>query len=309
MDIHRISYFKNRLRGKIEFKNWVNRLEAENNCTYEQYEVFTDLGKTHVWGYNTKKTMPETLVIFPGARTTALIWDLDNGLSPLKEKYKIYLVETNGLPNLSDGASPNIKTADYGTWAATVLERLQIEKAYIAGASFGALIAAKLAITHPEKIKSIFMLNPGCLQPFSLSIKNLYYNILPIVRPTTSNVRTFLNKAIFKKPTHQLSSQAEQLLIDYELLALKEYKDKTQKPYFMKEELHSCKATVHLILGDADILFPFQASLKNAERYLPNLENTIVFSGVGHGIETYAPAIEYIKNSIEINSKKIELVS
>ena len=49
------------------------------------------------------------MVIFPGFRTSSLFWDMDNALAPLKKDYRIYLVETNGQPNLSDGNNPDIK--------------------------------------------------------------------------------------------------------------------------------------------------------------------------------------------------------
>lgn len=79
------------------------------------------------------------------------------------------MIETNGLPNLSSGATPDIKSLDCGIWASEVLGKLNIETAFVAGASFGGFICMKLGIVNPEKIKAAFLLNPGCLQPFSLT--------------------------------------------------------------------------------------------------------------------------------------------
>jgi pimeloyl-ACP methyl ester carboxylesterase len=156
-------------------------------------------------------------------------------------KLRIFMVETNGLPNLSDGATPDIKTLDYGHWAHEVMDGLGIEKAFVAGASFGGLIAMKLALTNPEKIKAAFLLNPGCLQPFSLTFSNLYYNLLPIISTNAKNVLKFLDKAVFSKPNHRLSSFSEQMLVDYEVFAISRYKDNTQKPYYMDTELSKVK--------------------------------------------------------------------
>jgi hypothetical protein len=83
-----------------------------------------------VWALNSRDTTLETLVIFPGARTTSLIWDLDKGLDNLTYKLRIFMVETNGLPNLSDGETPDIDSLDYGIWAAEVLELLKIDKGF-----------------------------------------------------------------------------------------------------------------------------------------------------------------------------------
>lgn len=298
MKIRSKSYFKNEPTDQNYFESWVTQLEKKNERQYERLVVQTSLGKTHVWGLNTKENHLDTLVIFPGARTTSLIWDFDKGLDNLNHKMRIFMVETNGLPNLSNGESPEIKSLDYGYWADEVFEKLKIKKAFIAGASFGGLICMKMGIVKPEKIAAIFLLNPGCLQPFSLTIKNLYYNLLPIISPTKKNVLTFLDKAVFSKPNHKLSEFSEKMLMDYEVFAIKKYEDKTQKPYYMDEQLAEVTVDTYLLLGDKDLLFPFEKSIENAQKHIKSLEIK-VFSEVGHGIETYEKAMNYIGDKIQ----------
>lgn len=307
MKIHRTSRFKDEKNDLAFFEMWVNQLESLNGRKYERFELSTSLGKTHVWGLNTQEEDLETLVIFPGARTTSLIWDFDKGLENLNNPMKIFLVEPNGLPNLSEGKTPDILSLDYGRWANEVLEGLDIENAFLAGASFGGLICMKLAIVHPEKVKAMFLLNPGCLQPFSLGIKNLYYNLLPIFKPTEENVEKFLNKAIFSKPNHQLSASSEKMLVDYEIFAISRYDDKTQKPYFMEKELKKAKVETYLVLGDQDLLFPLQKSIESAMRHLKHLKEIKVFQNVGHGIETYDKALNYIGQTIRKHSGNLQL--
>nr|WP_294949143.1 alpha/beta hydrolase [uncultured Mucilaginibacter sp.] len=299
MQIKATSHFKNPETDTSWFKNWVARLEKANNKTYQNIRITTSLGQTQVWGINTQLKDAETLVIFPGARTTSLFWDLDKGLANLGHPLKIYLVETNGLPNLSDGQTPDIRSEGYGEWASEVLDKLNISKAYVAGASFGGLIAMKLCITHPQKVQAAFLLNPGCLQPFSLTLKNLYYNLLPILFTSEKNIRLFLDKAILCKPTHQLSPTAEQLLIDYEVFAISRYKDNTQKPYDMDKELLKVNTPTYLLEGTADILFPYQKSVAAAKSKISSLKDVKVFDNVGHGVETYAQAMAYIGEMIK----------
>lgn len=294
MEIKFKSSFKKPAEDKQWFNSWVSELERFNNKTYTRLEVRTTLGKTHIWGLNTDKTNLETIVIFPGARTSVLFWDFDNNLAELEKHFRIFLVETNGLPNLSDGDTPDIKTLGYGEWASEILDQLKIEKAFVAGASFGGLICMKLCIVSPTKIKAAFLLNPGCLQPFSLSLKNLYYNILPIIVPSRKNVLKFLDKAVFCKPYHKLSDTAEKLIVDYEVFALTRYKDKTQKPYYMGDELLSVITDTYLLEGDSDLLFPFQKSIDNARAKIKSLKEVAVFPNVGHGIETDSKAINFI---------------
>jgi pimeloyl-ACP methyl ester carboxylesterase len=291
------SHFKEPKTDLTWLESWVCMIEHRNGRTYERISLQTSLGHTHIWGLNLHLDSSESIVIFPGARTASLFWDIDGQLALLNQ-YKIYLVETNGLPNWSDGNSPDIHSTDYGHWAAEIIEQLALKETYVAGASFGGLICMKLALVRPDLIKSIFLLNPGCLQPFSLSFKNLYYNLLPVFCPTERNIRKFLDKAVFCKPTHQLPTESEQLLVDYEVFALKRYKDRTQKPYYMEKELAHVSSEIYLILGKQDLLFPYQRSVENAKKYIQNLKEIHVFEQVGHGIETYRPAIEYLANVI-----------
>lgn len=299
MNIKSRSYFKDESIDLAYFESWVKQLESNNGRVYERIELQTALGKTHVWGLNTQDTTLETLVIFPGARTTPLIWDFDKGLDNIHQELRIFMVETNGLPNLSNGDSPDIHSLDYGVWAAEVLEKLKIEKVFIAGASFGGLICMKLGIVKPEVVKAAFLLNPGCLQPFSMTMKNLYFNLLPIIKPTEKNVSKFLDKAVFSKPNHQLSKVSEQMLIDYEVFAISRYKDKTQKPYYMDKQLNEVKVNTYLLEGDKDLLFPFQKSINNAKKHIKTLKGIIIFNNVGHGIETHDKAMNYIGEIIK----------
>lgn len=296
MKIHRTSYFKNPEQDHLWFRNWVNRLERANGRNYGEKVIHTSLGKTHIWILKNFDPKQETLLVFPGARTTVLFWDLDRNLNVLIDQVNIFLVETNGLPNLSEGNTPDIKGKDYGFWAQEIVDNLGLDKVFVAGASFGGLICMKMALVCPERMHAAFLLNPGCLQTFSLSFKNLYYNILPILSPTETNVRKFLDQAILSYPHHVLSKEAEQLLVDYEVFAIKNYKDNTQKPYDMGKELDQVSVPVYLLLGEKDLLFPYKKSVDNAKDHVYSLREIKIFEQVGHGIETFQPALQQVKN-------------
>lgn len=299
MIIKRTSGFKNPAEDLAWFDQWVQQLEKTNGRTYDRISIQTALGCTQVWGWQTADTSLDALVIFPGARTTPLIWDFDRGLDHIGHPMRIFLVETNGLPNPSDGQTPDIKGLGYGEWATEVLDHLHLDRVFVAGASFGGLICMKLAIVSPARIRAAFLLNPGCLQPFSMRWSNLYYNLLPLFSPSPSNVRLFLDKAVFDKPNHRLSEAAEQMLVDYEVFAITRYKDKTQKPYYMDEQLTRVNVDTYLLEGDKDLLFPYQKSIANARRQIRSLKDVRVFADVGHGIETYPEALRHLGETIQ----------
>jgi pimeloyl-ACP methyl ester carboxylesterase len=298
MKIVRHSSFKNSESDIQSFYNWVNRLQNHTGRVYQKLELTTALGKTLVWRTG-KPDSTLKLVIFPGFRTTPLFWDLDKGLDFYVNDFDVYLVETNGQPNPSDGNSPAIKGLGYGEWASELLDKLQLEKPIIAGASFGGQICMKLSMFSPDRFKAAFLLNPGGIQPISLSWKNIYSNLLPLLIPSKKNIATFLDNAVFHKPYHYLDPIPYSLLLDFEHLAITRYRDKTQKPYFMKGEFEKIKSPMYLIEGEKDLLFPAHKSVENAKKFIGTLRDSIIFPNVGHGIETYRPVHEEVAEIIK----------
>ena len=209
------------------------------------------------------------------------------------------MVETNGQPNLSEGNTPNIKSLDYGIWGEEIFNELEIDKAFICGASFGGLLCMKISIYMPERINAAILLNPGCFRFVSLGYKNIYYNLLPIFKTSRKNISKFLDKVVFHKPLHEISYEGEQLLIDYLALAIKEYKDNTQKPYYMKDQLNQVKVDTYLILGEFDILLPYEKSIRNAKAHLGENLKKIYLEKSGHGIELHSKAINRISEIIK----------
>lgn len=94
------------------------------------------------------------------------------------------------------------------------------------------------------------------------------------------------------------------MLVDYEVFAISRYKDRTQKPYYMDSELNEVSVDTYLLEGDKDLLFPFQKSIDNAKKHIKSLKETRVFHNVGHGIETYNKAMNYIGEIIKSNNAK-----
>jgi pimeloyl-ACP methyl ester carboxylesterase len=292
--IKKKSYFKNEPAHELWFENWVKKLEKMNNRQYERLSLETSLGKTVVFSLNTTSTHLPAFVIFPGFRTTSLIWDLDNGLDSFSKHFRVYLIETNGQPNLSEGNSPSIKSLDYGRWGEELLNALSIEKAFIAGASFGGLVCMKISIVIPDRIKAAFLLNPGCFRLVSMHPKNLYYNFLPIISTTKNNIQKFLNEVVFDKPNHQLSVNGEQHLIEYLEYVLLNYKDNTEKPYYMGKQLDDIQVDTYLFQGTGDILIPYKKSERRARKRLKHRLKLVKTVSAGHGIETHRPTLDQI---------------
>jgi len=295
--IKNTSGFKDQELDHQWFHQWVERLTAHTGNVYQLQFADTSLGKTAVYTLAGIDFNKPPLVIFPGYRTSSLFWDLQGGLDILSRKYRLYLVETNGQPNLSDGNSPDITTNDYGWWAQEVLNALNLDTCFIAGASFGGQICMKLGIVAPQRIQAAFLLNPAGLRTFSLNYQNVFFNLLPILSPKDNHIGQFIEHVILHPPEHQLNEQAFQLLAEHVFWAITRHIDRNQKPYYMGRELTEVQIPIHLILGENDVLFRCNQAVKNAKKYLPNLQSVSILKGMGHGIETDASTAEVIVES------------
>ena len=67
----------------------------------------------------------------------------------------------------------------------------------------------------------------------------------------------------------------------------------------MNKQLEEVNVDTFLLEGDKDLLFPFEKSIINAKRQIKKLKEVKVFNNVGHGIETYDKALNYIGEQIK----------
>jgi pimeloyl-ACP methyl ester carboxylesterase len=289
------STFKNPAEAALFLEDWNQQVEALNGFAYERINLTTSFGNTRVWAANTHLKDAKTMVFFPGARTCGLFWDMDNALQPFRENYRYYIVEVNGQPSLSDGQNPAVKTNDYGIWATEVLDGLRLKKTTIAGASLGGLICLKLCLQSPERVKKAILVNPAGIQPFSSSIRNLYYNLLPMLLPTPRNLDRFLDKAIFCSPHDSVPTAYRQLISNYLLYALVNHQFRGDYPApLKKEELRRLTTDIYLILGEKDLLFPPDETIRLAEEHIMTLQGSQILPNTAHGIETSKEAIRLI---------------
>lgn len=295
MSATKSSYFTNPTEAKEFLERWNTKVQTLNNFFYEKIEVETSFGKTVVWGSNTQRTELETLVFFPGARTCALFWDMNNALAGLRKNYRIYIVEVNGQPNVSDGLCPDMKNNELGVWATEIFKKLSIAKASVVTASFGGIVAMKLCLESPSLVdKAVLMATPG-IRGFSMSLKNLYYNILPMISPTQKNLDKFLNMAIFHPPHHAVPAAYYKLISEYLLYVLRNHKFKGEYPApLRKEELNRLKNDIYLILGDKDLLYPPSRTIKIAQKNIASLKDIKLVANTAHGIETSKEAIQIV---------------
>lgn len=273
---------------------WIGLVQALNNTYYQKLTVQSSFGEVSVLAAGSNRPELEPLVILPGARTFGMYWDLNNNLGPLKENFRIYLVDVVGQPGLSSGNSPDVRGNEFGLWMVEVLDALGLVDVNVAGASFGGLLAIKLANVARRRIKKMVLLNPIGFSYISLAPASLFWNLLPIVWPNHQNVARFVDHIVLAGGD-ELPEGRREMLIEIILQTLRRFNFKADLPYKMPDsELTGWSVPTWLILGEKDALIPHQNTITRARAVTQDLREVHILKNTGHGIELSKSAMELL---------------
>jgi pimeloyl-ACP methyl ester carboxylesterase len=271
---------------------WLKDVLRTNELPYERFEAETFLGKTSVLAKNHGREDLEAIIFLPGGRTCGIFWDINNNLAPLYNDFRIYLVDVNGQPGLSDGNAPPIESDGYGRWLQELVGNLGLPQANFVGASFGGSLIMKLGEVDSGLIKRAVMCNPAGFVNISIKPRNIYYLLMPLLLPSKKTVQNFLNKIALHEDFALAPKKREQLA-EFMLYTNMYFQMGAENPRpFADETLRKLEAPAYLILDRDDIFIPQQKTFERAAKLLPNLVETIWLEKHGHGIEL-AEAIGY----------------
>jgi pimeloyl-ACP methyl ester carboxylesterase len=295
MKIKRVSSYKSPA-DRAFVDEWLDRVQRENDFAYQKLKIPTFFGETVVLAHNHDRQNLAPLVYFPGFRTSGIFFDLNNNLAKLKKDFRLYLVDAIGQPGMSAGNTPDAKSGEYAEWIGEVLDGLGLEKAAVAGASFGGCLCLKAARHLRGRITKAILLNPSGLTSVSFAPKTSFYNLMPLIFPNRKTIENFMEYVVFGAKEN-VSAACWNAVAEFELHAVKNFRLKADYPYKMSDaELADIDVPIYLILGAGDRLIPPQKTLARARKLLPTLKETHLLKGVGHGIECSHEAIRIVEN-------------
>jgi len=279
-----VSEYKNE-NSRQWLVNWLENVLQANDLSYERLEIETFLGSTSVLAKNHERTDLEPVIFLPGGRTCGVFWDINRNLAPLYDDYRIYLIDVNGQPGLSDGRAPSLESDGYGRWLCELLNGLSLTDANFVGASFGGSLILKLGEIDSRPIKRAVMCNPAGFVNISINPRNLYYLLMPLIFPSKKTVKNFLNKIVFH-PEFELEAKKSEQLAEFILYTNKYFSMGAENPRpFPDETLKKLDAPAFLILDRDDYFIQQRETSARAEKLLPNLTETVWLEKHGHGIE------------------------
>lgn len=136
----------------------------------------------------------EPLVLIHGGLTT--ISEIQGWVRPLAETRQVIAVEMQGHGHTADTDRP-MSFATMADDIAALLDQLNIQKADLVGHSFGAAVAIRAAIQHPDKVRRLVVIS-------SPHARSSWY---PEVQQGMSQINASLAENIMQTPTGKLSQQ------------------------------------------------------------------------------------------------------
>ena len=145
----------------------------------------TDYGTTHLLASG-HETAPVVLLL-PGGGATATAWSAV--AARLSVTRRVVAVDPIGQPGLSTtGRRPLTSAADLADWLDQVLDWLGVQRATLAGHSYGAWLALRYALHAPARVSRLVLLDPSsCFAPLSMAYR--LHSIPLLARPSAERAR------------------------------------------------------------------------------------------------------------------------
>ena len=230
----------------------------------------------------------ETIVFLNGLSQTTIAWSLTT--PAFKNDYRIVLIDF-----IFQGQSEkNAEWRNFDTHAndvISVLDHLKIDKAIIAGLSYGSLVAQHLGVNHGKRISKLILMSTFAHKtPYYEAIELSWWRaleyggyglMLDIMLPSV------LSEGYFKNPLFpiDLMKQARQEAND-DKQALFKFMEATKQRSDYRPELKKIRVPTLVIQGEKDALFPVHMA-EEVTTAIPGSKLTVI-PLVGHTLNLEA---------------------
>ena len=180
---------------------------------HEVRDIATHFGSTRVTVSGPKGA--PALVLIAGISSAGAVSWFEN-IAELTREYRVFALDTIGLAGRSIVSNPPQNKDDYAEWLDEVVSILDLPPVVLVGHGHGGWIAAYFATRHPERVRSLVLLDPADAL-VQVSKTKLLKAIIPLLFPTKSNLRPIL------LGSHQ-STQISELWVESVFLGMRYFR-------------------------------------------------------------------------------------
>lgn len=243
----------------------------------EEMTVPTDYGPTHVNAFGSKG-LPN-LVLLHGMGASSTMWAPN--IETLSRHFRVFALDTIGDLGKSRCEIRCRRGQDYAKWLGDAFDGLEIDKAFIAGVSYGGWIAFHFAIYAPEKTAKIVSIAPAAT--FHRIHPAFFMRAIPILLIPIKSVQRYLRLRFIC----WISGAPEMNLLESEPLwrqymcgaSLARVKPVTPPTIFDDGELRKITMPTLLLVGEKEVIYSPHAVIGRARRTIPHIDAQLVPDG------------------------------
>lgn len=268
---------------------------------FEEQDVKTSFGNAHVIVCG--PTTGEPLILLHGMNASSTMWYPN--VQALSKQYRIYAIDFLLEPGKSICKGEISSTDQIVNWYYEIFDALDLKKMNLLGASRGGWLAINIALHSQSRIDKIALLSPAqaftWIKPMPKVMSNITYSISPKRRKLRRILGTMTSDV----------DKINQVYINQYYIATQEAtinKCILQMTPFSSTQLKSLTIPVLVLIGDDDIINN-ESSLKEAKKYLPNVQTAII-KKAGHFLSIDQPEIvnrkvlDFLNQNNNLSAKK-----
>jgi pimeloyl-ACP methyl ester carboxylesterase len=262
--MNNLSVFKTP-EGEAQFLTAYDAILARWPVPYEELNIPTSFGTTHIIANGKPNAKP--LILLHCSMGTATAWLLN--VAELSKQYRVYAIDVIGEPNKSVPSRKVKNRNEFAQWLLDVFNKLNINRANIIGNSYGGFLALNQASHTPDRIERIVLISPAAT--FAQIWPFYFHMYLPMILGL---------KKSFKKAGEWIQ---QGIAFDNDWSKLSQIVYKYGKPInmvfpivFKKTELQVVQNPVLLLIGDKEVIYKPEKTIKKAKQLMPTLQAEIV---------------------------------
>ena len=250
---------------------------AEWPTPYESVYLDTSYGQVHVIVSGPEDAPP--LLLMHAAAVSSWSWMYN--VEALNQHYRTYAIDTIGEVGKSRLDSLEDIPADGRAWSdlvAEIADMLGVEKAYVAGASYGGYIATNYALDYPERVEKLALLGPMGMTPSTgkTAARITMASMFPLGPVQTNTLHWALGDDPFV-----LQQYGEW----FRLVMTGSFPKESAPKSFTPEQLEGMEVPVLLVLGTKDNLTGSPETVRPLAEHVPGIRIEVLDTAHLIGVE------------------------
>lgn len=266
-----------RPEAEAQFMEIYDARLAEWPVTYQTRTLDTEYGRVHVI-ISGPEDAPPVLLLHAAAVSS---WSWMYNVEALNEHYRTYAFDTIGEVGKSRLDSVDSYPPDGKAWAdlyAAMTDELDIETAYVVGASYGGYVGTSYALHHPERVEKLALLGPMGMTPATTrtAARIALAQMFPLGPVQDNTIRWALGDDPF------VQGEYEEW---FRLVMTSTYPKESAPVAFTPAQLQGMEVPVLLVLGQKDALTGDLAPVKELANNVPDIQIEVLDTGHLIGVE------------------------